>query len=387
MPFYYHLGEVPRKRHTVFRQPSGSLYAEELAGNKGFTGPASLLYHLRPPTAVVARKHLRDLKWVPERQRVFGHRHFRTMRLKAASSPVLDRVPVLFNRDAAMSIVAPRQADEFFYRNAEGDEIVFFSEGAGVLESQMGEVPFRQGDYVVIPRGILHRYRFDKKPVRMLIIESAGQVRTPHRYRNEFGQLGEHAPYSERDIRPPNSLPVIDRKGKFRIVVKHHETLSELTLAHHPFDVVGWDGFYFPWALSIYDFEPRVGRFHLPPPTHQTFECDGFVVCSFCPRPYDFDPHSVPVPYNHSNVMSDEVLYYANSEFMSRKGIEYGSITLHPDGLPHGPHPGRVEESLGQKRTDELAVMMDTHRPLHVSRQALAIEDKTYYLSWTNDKK
>jgi homogentisate 1,2-dioxygenase len=387
MPFYHRLGEIPRKRHTVFRQANGALYAEELAGNKGFTGPASLLYHLRPPTDVIGRKRLKELKWTAEPKRVFGHRHFRTIKLKPAASPALDRVPILFNSDAAMSIVAPREADEFFYRNAEGDEIVFFSEGAGVLESQMGEVPFRQGDYVVIPRGILHRYRFDTKPVRMLVIESTGHVRTPHRYRNEFGQLGEQAPYSERDIRPPGTLPVIDEKGKFRVVVKHHETLTELTLAYHPFDVVGWDGFYFPWALSIHDFEPRVGRFHLPPPTHQTFEGDGFVVCSFCPRPYDFDPHSIPVPYNHSNVMSDEVLYYANSEFMSRKGIEYGSITLHPDGLPHGPHPGRVEESLGQKRTNELAVMMDTHRPLHVSKQALPIEDKNYYLSWAEGMK
>jgi homogentisate 1,2-dioxygenase len=387
MPFYHHLGELPRKRHMQFRQPGGQLYAEELAGNKGFTGPASLLYHLRPPTAVVGRKHLRDLVWTTEPKRIFGHRHFRSIRLKPANSPVLDRVPLLFNHDVAMSIAAPRQADEFFYRNGQADEVVFMSEGRGTLESQMGEIPFREGDYLVIPRGILHRYRFEKKPIRMLVFESAGQVRTPHRYRNEFGQLGEQAPYSERDIRPPRELPVFDKKGRFRIVVKHHESLTELTLDHHPFDVVGWDGFYFPWALSVHDFEPRVGRFHLPPPTHQTFEGDGFVICSFCPRPYDFDSRSIPVPYNHSNVMSDEVLYYANSEFMSRKGIEYGSITLHPDGLPHGPHPGRVEESLGKKRTDELAVMMDTHRPLHVSRQALAIEDRNYYLSWTEQQK
>ena len=383
MPFYHQLGELPRKRHTVFRQSGGQLYAEELAGNKGFVGPASLLYHLRPPTAVLGRKHLRDLDRTAESKRVFGHRHFRSIRVKSGPSPVLDRVPILFNNDATMSIVAPRRPDEFFYRNGQADEIVFISEGGGVLESQMGEVPFRQGDYLVIPRGILHHYRFNQKPVRMLIIESAGHVRTPHRYRNEFGQLGEQAPYCERDIRPPRELPVFDKKGKFRLVVKHQDVLTELTLAHHPFDVVGWDGFYFPWALNIHDFEPRVGRFHLPPPTHQTFEGDGFVVCSFCPRPYDFDPQSVPVPYNHSNVMSDEVLYYANSEFMSRKDIEYGSITLHPDGLPHGPHPGRVEESLGQKRTEELAVMMDTHRPLNVTRQALGIEDKSYYLSWS----
>jgi homogentisate 1,2-dioxygenase len=382
MPFYHRLGEVPRKRHVVFRQPGGQLYAEELAGNKGFTGPASLLYHLRAPTAVVARKHLRDLSWTKEPKRVFGHRHFRTRLLKEANSLVLDRVPLLFNRDVALSLVASARADEFFYRNAQADEVLFISEGGGVLESQMGEVPFRQGDYVVIPRGILHRYRLES-PVRMLVIESAGHVRTPHRYRNEFGQLGEQAPFSERDIRPPVKLPVFDEAGRFPVIVKHQDTLTELTLPHHPFDVVGWDGFYFPWALSIHDFEPRVGRVHLPPPTHQTFDGDGFVVCSFCPRPYDFDPEAIPVPYNHSNVMSDEVLYYANSEFMSRKGIEYGSVTLHPDGLPHGPQPGRVEESLGQKHTDELAVMVDTHHPLHVSQQAVTIEDNDYYLSWS----
>jgi homogentisate 1,2-dioxygenase len=386
MPFYHHLGQVPPKRHTVFRQKNGQLHAEELAGNKGFTGPASLLYHLRPPTSVLSRRTLKEVKWTAERKRVFGHRHFRTMRLPSGASPVLDRVPMLFNADVALSIVRPRRADEFFYRNAQGDEVVYVSQGAGTLESQMGEVPFRSGDYLVIPRGILHRYRYDQKPVNLLVIESAGYVRTPRRYRNEHGQLVEHAPYCERDLRPPRELPVFDEKGKFRVVVKHENVFTELVLDHHPFDVVGWDGYYFPWAFNIHDFEPHVGRFHLPPPVHQTFDGDGFVICSFCPRPYDFDPKAIPVPYNHSNVMSDEVLYYANSEFMSRKGIEFGSVTLHPDGLPHGPQPGRVEESLGLKRTDELAVMLDTFRPLHVSKEALAIEDESYYRSWLGDK-
>jgi len=390
MPYYHRLGKVPNKRHSIFRQPNGQLYAEELAGNKGFVGPSTLLYHLRPPTDVLSRKLIRKLAWKPETNRIFGHRHFRSHQVKLGASPILDRLPVLFNHDVALSVAAPQKADEFFYRNAQADEIIFVSEGQGVLESQMGELEFRSGDYLVIPRGILHRYRFEPaaagkkngKHFRFFIIESAGYVRTPRRYRNEFGQMGEQAPFSERDMRPPSELPVFDKKGKFRVVVKHHNTLSELVVANHPFDVVGWDGFYFPFAFSIHDFEPRVGRFHMPPPTHQTFEGDGFVVCSFCPRPYDFDIQSIPVPYNHSNVMSDEVLYYANSEFMSRKGIEYGSITLHPDGLPHGPQPGRVEASLGQKRTEELAVMVDTHCPLHVSQPALAFEDKDYFLSW-----
>jgi homogentisate 1,2-dioxygenase len=234
----------------------------------------------------------------------------------------------------------------------------------------------------VIPRGILHRYRFTTPPVKCLVIESRGYVRTPKRYRNEHGQLMESAPFSERDLRRPANLQVHDERGDFRLVVKKDDCLTEFVLDHHPFDVVGWDGYYYPWAFNIHDFEPRVGRVHLPPPVHQTFEGDNFVVCSFCPRPYDFDPRAVPVPYNHSNVMSDEVLYYASSEFMSRKGIEYGSITLHPDGVPHGPHPGRVEQSLGQHETRELAVMLDTFHTLRVSREALDIEDAGYYQSW-----
>ena len=250
------------------------------------------------------------------------------------------------------------------------------------LESPLGELSFRAGDYVVIPRGILHRWRFETKPVRLLVVESAGQVRTPKRYRNEHGQLLEGAPYSERDLRRPERLVTRDETGEFRLLVKSDSRLTEVVLAHHPFDLVGWDGFYYPWAFSIHDFEPKVGRVHLPPPVHQTFEGDGFVVCSFCPRPYDFDQEAVPAPYNHANVMSDEVLYYANAEFMSRKGVEYGSITLHPDGLPHGPQPGRTEESIGAKWTNELAVMVDTFHPLRVSRAALALEDPDYQYSW-----
>jgi homogentisate 1,2-dioxygenase len=291
-------------------------------------------------------------------------------------------VPVLYNRDVALSLVRPTQEDRFHYRNAQADEVIYVTEGEGVLETLMGELPFRPGDYLVIPRGILHRYHLNGGPHSFLVIESAGYVRTPKRYRNEHGQLLEQAPYSERDIRRPQKLFTSDEKGEFQLLVKKDQRLTEFVLDHHPFDVIGWDGYYYPWALNIHDFEPRVGRFHLPPPIHQTFEGDGFVICSFCPRPYDFDPSAVPAPYNHSNVMSDEVLYYANSEFMSRKGIEYGSITLHPDGIPHGPHPGRAEDSIGKTHTDELAVMVDTFHPLHVSKQALDVEDKEYYQSW-----
>ncbi|MGH9659785.1 MAG: homogentisate 1,2-dioxygenase [Bryobacteraceae bacterium] len=382
MPIYHQLGTVPRKRHSVHRKADGALYAEELVGNKGFTGPSSLVYHLHRPTEVLSVSHVRDVAWQAEDEGGFGHRHFPTTKLAAGPSPTLDRIPVLFNRDVGLEVAAPSREDDFFYRNAQGDEVVFVSEGAGVLETQLGEIDFGRGDYLVIPRGILHRYRLGAGPFRFLAIESAGYVRTPKRYRNEHGQLTESSPYSERDIRRPRPIEPRDEQGRFRLIVKKQSRLTELVVARHPFDVAGWDGYYYPWALNIDDFEPRVGRFHLPPPVHQTFEGDNFVVCSFCPRPYDFDPAAVPAPYNHSNVMSDEVLYYANAEFMSRKGIQYGSITLHPDGLPHGPHPGRTEDSIGQPRTDELAVMLDTFHPLRVSRAALEVEDKDYYRSW-----
>ncbi len=382
MPFYHSLGRVPRKRHTVFRRPDGGLYAEELIGNKGFTGPSSLLYHVHQPTRVASVSVREELAWAADGDGAFRHRHFRTAMAAASRSVTADRLPILFNEDVAISIVQPLEDDTYFYRNAQGDELVYVSEGAGALESALGELRFSRGDYLVIPRGILHRLTFSERPARCLIVEGRGYIRVPARYRNEDGQLTENAPFSERDVRRPDNLRTIDEKGEFPVVVKKGNRLVEFVVDHHPFDVVGWDGYYYPWAFSIHDFEPRVGRVHLPPPTHQTFESDGFVVCSFCPRPYDFDPAAIPVPYNHSNVMSDEVIYYATSEFMSRKGIEYGSMTLHPDGIPHGPHPGRTEASIGQSRTDELAVMVDTFRPLRVATTALAIEDPHYFRSW-----
>jgi homogentisate 1,2-dioxygenase len=385
MPYYVQLGKVPRKRHIAFRDQAGSLLSEELIGNHGFTGPASLVYHLHEPTKVKSVRRIRRLEWKPEPDRLLGHRHFRSLRLSPGPSLVFDRLPVLFNGDVALSVAAPALGVEAFYRNAQGDEIVFVTEGSGVLESPFGALRFRAGDYLVVPRGILHRYRFEPGHARCLVIESAGAVRTPRRYRNEFGQLLEHSPFSERDIRRPEWVEPLDERGDFPVVVKKDNDLVEVVLASHPFDVVGWDGCYYPWAFSIHDFEPRVGRVHLPPPVHQTFEGDNFVVCSFCPRPYDFDPEAVPAPYNHSNVMSDEVIYYASSEFMSRKGIEFGSLTLHPDGLPHGPHPGRAAASIGQSRTDELAVMVDTFRPLYVSAEALAAEDHDYARSWLEE--
>ena len=382
MPVYRQLGEIPSKRHKIFRKPSGELYAEELVGNMGFVGPSSLLYHVARPTAVRALRTLKQIEWKPADSEPLRHRHFRTRQLQAKGDVIVERTPLLFNADVSLSIARAAESISSFYRNAQGDEIVFVSEGEGFLESPFGNIAFSAGDYLVIPRGILHRYSFSSERRVLLVIESAGYVRTPKRYRNEFGQLTESSPYSERDIRGPENLETHDEKGEWKLIVKKANALTEMVLAYHPFDVIGWDGFYYPWAINIHNFEPRVGRFHLPPPTHQTLEGDGFVLCSFCPRPFDFDPEAVPAPYSHSNVMSDEVLYYANSEFMSRKGIEYGSVTLHPDGLAHGPQPGRTEASLGQKETNELAVMVDTFRGLNVSQDAVQIEDRDYYLSW-----
>jgi homogentisate 1,2-dioxygenase len=391
MPIYHTLGEIPKKRHTAFRKPNGGIYAEELMGHEGFTGTSALLYHVHPPTTVKSVRRVKETALVADPDQTLRHRHFLTSRAKKGGSPTLDRIPLLFNQDISMSYVEPDEQDAHFYRNAQADELVYVAKGGGVLETVFGDLPFHEGDYLVIHRGILHRYKFDRSTAsaeepKLLVMESRGHVRWPKRYRNEFGQLKEGAPYSERDIRRPLQLNTHDEMGDFRLLVKQYDGVNELILDHHPFDVVGWDGYFYPWAFNIYDFEPIVGRVHQPPPVHQTFEGDGFVVCSFCPRPYDFDPNAVPAPYNHSNVDSDEVLYYASSEFMSRKGIEFGSITHHPDGIPHGPHPGRAEASIGAKATNELAVMMDSFRPLKVAKAAIAIEDPNYHKSWIDSQ-
>jgi homogentisate 1,2-dioxygenase len=383
MPYYHRLGTVPHKRHTTFRKDGGELLSEHLMGNEGFQGLQSLLYRLRRPTAVLETRRVAESRWEAESDTTLRMRLFHSHRLPPAGpSAVLDRIPLLYNRDVAISLARPSATDEFHYRNAQGDEIVFVTEGSGVLESEFGEIPLRKGDYVVVPRGIIHRMRLAAGKQIHLVIESRGYVRTPSRYRSAHGQLLEHSPYCERDIRVPEALPVHEERGEFPVLVKKGNAFHRAVLDHHPFDVVGWDGCYYPWALNIEDFEPITGRIHQPPPVHQTFEGDGFVVCSFVPRLYDYHPQAIPVPYNHSNVGSDEVLYYCNEEFMSRKGIEYGSITLHPDGLPHGPQPGKVEESLGKSRTEELAVMIDTFSPLTVAAQAVPCEDASYARSW-----
>jgi homogentisate 1,2-dioxygenase len=383
MPIYHTMGTVPRKRHIVFRRPGGGLYNEELMGHEGFVGTSSLLYHTHPPTTVVSARRVADRRLEADEETSLRHRHFRTAAAPKGGSPTMDRVPMLFNADISMWYVEPDREDEHFWRNSQADEVVYVAEGEGHVESPFGRLPFGEGDYVVLHRNITHRWRFAAGAgLKLLVMESRGHVRWPTRYRNEFGQLLEGAPFSERDIRRPVELEVHDERGEFPIYVKQYDAINELVLDHHPNDVVGWDGYFYPWAFNIHDFEPIVGRIHQPPPVHQTFQGDGFVICSFCPRPYDFDPEAIPAPYNHSNVDSDEVLFYASSEFMSRKGIEYGSITHHPDGLPHGPHPGRMEASIGAKATAELAVMMDSFGPLKVARPAMAFEDREYYRSW-----
>jgi homogentisate 1,2-dioxygenase len=384
MPYYHTLGTIPRKRHIAFRKPDGGLYAEELMGHEGFHGTSSLLYHNHPPTTVKSVRRVKEMVLEADPDETLHHRHFLTSRIKPGGSPTMDRIPLLFNSDIAMLYVEPTKNDEFFYRNAQADELVYVSKGTGILETVYGNLEYGEGDYLVIHRGILHRYQMNPKSeqTKFVVFESRGHVRYPSRYKNEFGQLIEGAPYSERDIRVPLELSPHDEMGDFPLYVKQYDGINELVLDHHPFDVVGWDGYFYPWAFNIRDFESIVGRVHQPPPVHQTFQGDGFVVCSFCPRPYDFHPEAIPAPYNHSNVDSDEVLYYASSEFMSRKGIEFGSITHHPDGIPHGPHPGRAEASIGAKYTNELAVMMDSFRPLKVAKQAMGIEDKSYHKSW-----
>lgn len=383
MPFYHRLGDLPPKRHTVFPRAEGGIHYEHLMGAKGFSGLSSLLYTRRRPTSVLRVEPVPAPRWERDPDQTLRMRHLFAHRLASRGpSPVLDRTPLLFNRDVAVSLARPSGTDAFFYRNGQADEVVFWTEGQGVLESQFGELDVRQGDYVVVPRGILHRWRLDPGPATLLVVESRGTVRTPKRYRNEHGQLLEHSPFCERDLRPPTRLPLHDAEGEFPVLVKHGDALQRVVLDHHPFDTVGWDGYYFPWAFNIRDFEPIVGRVHQPPPVHQTFESDGFVLCSFVPRPFDWHPAAVPAPYHHSNVGTDEVLYYVGGDFMSRTGIEPGSVTLHPDGLPHGPQPGRTEASIGAKETGELAVMIDAFAPLAVARDALACEDPAYGRSW-----
>jgi homogentisate 1,2-dioxygenase len=384
MPFYHQLGKIPPKRHTQFRKEDGTLHYEQLFGTIGFVGMSSLLYHLHRPTMVKRVGQSVDVRPQAAVENNLLSRKLEGFQVKPNEDYLKSRVPVLFNSDVTILLSAPSKsmAEDAFYKNSDGDEVVFVHEGAGTLHTMLGQIPFSAGDYLVIPRGIIHRFAFDSSANRLFITESAHPVYSPKRYRNHFGQLLEHSPYCERDLRPPSKLETHDALGSFTIRIKKQGQLHDYVYASHPFDIVGWDGYHFPYALSIHDFEPITGRVHQPPPVHQTFETDAFVICSFVPRMYDYHPQSIPAPYNHSNIDSDEVLYYVEGDFMSRTGIDRGYISLHPAGIPHGPHPGTYEGSIGKTKTEELAVMVDTFRPLQVTAQALAIEHPDYHSSW-----
>ncbi|MBL1177785.1 homogentisate 1,2-dioxygenase [Pantanalinema sp. GBBB05] len=383
MPYYYRLGSIPHKRHTQFRQADGSLYHEELMGIHGFAGIQSLLYHLHPPTQIdqIRVEHPVTLEF--EDFGALRHRHLRTGKVSSQGDAIAARIPLLANADICISIAHPTEAMSYWYRFAHGDEVMFIHDGSGILESQYGSLRYRAGDYLVIPTGVIWRILPDAEVTQqMLVIEAQGHIEPPARYLNRYGQFLEHAPYNERDLRPPEALIPHDQVGEFEVRVKARDRITTYIYHHHPLDVVGWDGYLYPYALNIHDFEPVTGRIHQPPPVHQTFESAGFVICSFVPRLFDYHPLAIPAPYNHSNVDSDEVLYYAAGNFMSRKGIERSSMTVHPSGIPHGPHPGMYEGSIGKERTDELAVMIDTFRPLQLTQQATDIEDRQYSYSW-----
>ena len=385
MSYYAKRGDVPHKRHTQFRQPDGSLYHEEVMGIHGFAGIQSLLYHFRPPTAVegILSAGADEVRYEPPG--ALRHRLLLTAALQPAGDAVGGRVPLLANADLRISVVRPVESMTYWYRYAHGDELIFVHEGEGVLESQFGSLRYRPHDYLVIPTGVLWRVLPDGGgDQRMLVVESAGgHLEAPARYRNRHGQFVESAPYGERDIRPPDVLETHDEEGTFEVRIKARDRVTRYFYGHHPLDVVGWDGHLWPYAFNVDDFEPITGRVHQPPPVHQTFEGPGFVVCSFVPRLSDYHPLAIPAPYNHSNVDSDEVIYYVAGDFMSRKGIEPAALTVHPNGIPHGPHPGAYEGSIGKKRTDELAVMIDTFRPLRLTADAAALEDETYAGSWS----
>ncbi len=383
MPFYHKLGNIPHKRHTQFRKPDGNLYYEQLFGTIGFDGMSSNLYHLHRPTQV---KEIKNQYSVAPKIAKANNMHSYRMKgfqVKPENDYLKSRKAVLTNSDCTIILAAPKQSQtDYFYKNTDADELIFIHKGSGKLRTHMGNLDFKYGDYLLVPRGIIYKIEFNTEDNRLFIVESRRPIYTPKRYRNWFGQLLEHSPFCERDLRHPHEIESHDEKGDFLIKVKKQDDIFDMVYATHPFDVVGYDGYNYPYAFSIHDFEPITGRIHQPPPVHQTFETDAFVVCSFVPRKYDYHPESIPAPYNHSNIDSDEVIYYVDGDFMSRNDIAPGHISLHPAGIPHGPHPGATERSIGQTETEELAVMVDTFKPLQVTEEGLAITDGSYHKSW-----
>ncbi len=385
MPFYHKLGKIPPKRHTVFKNSEGGIYHEQLFGTIGFDGMSSLLYHIQAPTAVI--KIVQQKSVAPEigLDKNMQMRSLQGFNVEAKDDYLESRTPMLVNSDVYIELAAPKKSmTDYFYKNADADEVIFIHKGSGKLKTQLGNIDFSYGDYLLIPRGMIYQMHFENEENRLLIIQSFHPVYTPKRYRNWFGQLLEHSPYCERDIRAPHELETHNENGEFLIKIKKEDTMYDYVYAHHPFNVLGWDGYNFPYAFSIHNFEPITGRVHQPPPVHQTFETQAFAICSFVPRMYDYHPDAIPSPYNHSNIDSDEVLYYVDGDFMSRNHVDKGQITLHPSGIPHGPHPGAYERSIGQKETKELAVMIDTFKPLKLTKQALGIEMSDYMNSWVH---
>ena len=380
---YHKLGNFPQKRHTQFEKPNGGLYYEQLFGTEGFHGNSSLLYHVHRPTQVKEIKASYSVEPKIAIDKNIKSLLFKGFELKPEADFLDSRKAMLVNKDCTIGLAAPQQSlTEYFYKNADADELIFIHKGSGKLRTMLGNINFEYGDYLIIPRGVIYQIQFNTAENRLFYVESFAPFYTPKRYKNQSGQHLEHSPFCERDFKLPTELETHDEKGDFTIKIKKEGMMHEVVYATHPFDVVGWDGYNFPYGFSIHNFEPITGRVHQPPPVHQTFETSTFVVCSFCPRLYDYHPKAIPAPYNHSNIDSDEVLYYVDGDFMSRNNIEQGHITLHPKGIPHGPAPGAMERSIGHKETHELAVMVDTFRPLMVTEIAMGLDDGKYYKSW-----
>lgn len=383
MPLYRQIGQVPSKRHVVFRQPNGELYHEELIGTEGFSGLSSLVYHLHPPTMVREYAEPYSVRPTIAVEDNLKARSFMGLKAKPEADYIKSRKVLLLNDDMTIGVASPQNGtNDYFFKNADADEMIFIHEGSGVLKTMFGSIPFAYGDYLIIPRGTVYQLLFDDSQNRLLIVESYGPIETPDRYRNKYGQYLEHAPFCERDIRVPKAMETHDEEGEFIIQIKKRGLVYPYVYQYHPFDLVGYDGYAYPYAFSIFNFEPITGRIHMPPPIHQTFQGRNFVICSFVPRLYDYHPDAIPAPYHHSNIDSDELLYYVDGDFMSRNNIQKGQITLHPAGIPHGPHPGAIERSIGKKETNELAVMIDPFHPVKITTEALQLELPEYYRSW-----
>lgn len=384
MPIYHSLGKIPHKRHTTFaNKEKGGLYQEELFGTAGFAGMSSLLYHLYPPTAVKEKGKAYSVRPEVAVEDNLTNLSFKGFDIKPEKDYIKSRKTLFVNNDMNIGLAAPSASmKDYFFKNSEADEMIFVHIGSGTLKTPYGSIPFKYGDYLIIPRGTVYQMDFDTDDNRLLFVESFSPIFTPSKYRNNFGQLLEHSPFCERDYRLPQNLETIDEKGEFDLMIKKNGLIYPYVYENHPFDLVGWDGYNYPYAISIFDFEPITGRVHLPPPIHQQFEGTNFVICSFVPRMYDYHPEAVPAPYHHSNINSDELLYYVDGDFMSRNNINKGQITLHPGGITHGPHPGAIERSIGKTRTEEMAVMIDPFNSVKITKEALEIEVDGYYKSW-----